>query len=1066
MARRASGARTAGSVAGLEQRMTLLAWLHARLGFVCAREALREMEQADEGFDADGRSHACTRLLSRSEHMRGVGREDLLRYDGNIRSALAAMNAGRTEPITLRYFQYLAALHAEVFLDFRLNRRAEMLAGLNEIVREKNIGRGLEGPYQPYSAADLNKLAFWMATGSGKTLLLHLNYRQFLHYNRDALDNVILITPNEGLSVQHLAELRASNIDARRFRPDGGVDLFGGFHGFHGADVIQVTEITKLVLEKRGEGESVPVEAFEGANLIFVDEGHKGSGGEAWRAVRDAMSATGFTFEYSATFGQALAAARNDELTAEYGKAIAFDYSYRHFYGDGYGKDFSVVNLEQTVGDHADVLLLANLLAFYQQQVAFAENPGAARRHNLERPLWTLVGASVNAVYSEKKQKRSDVLTAARFLHRVLADRQWATGTIEALLSGRSGLVDETGRDVVEGRFEYLAGRDALAVHEDLLGRTLRAPAGGGLHIHDIRGAEGELGLKAAGAEEYFGLIYIGDAGAFRKLVEADDSGITQEVDAISGSLFDGINRPDTTIEMLLGARKFLEGWNSWRVSSMGLLNLGRSEGAQIIQLFGRGVRLRGRDMTLKRSAAQPGGAPAHIRLLETLNVFALRASYMKKFREYLEREGLPLTETVELPLPIRPAPDLQGRNLVIPRLDEGREFKAEAAMLFQRENDGGRPVALDLSGRAQVVSGSGGRVATADASSGAGRRLSSESLDLVDWNAAYLDLLDHRTSRGFDNLAMTADGLRGILEADPPVYSLVADPGLAQPATLADRERLQEAVVAILCRYADGIWRRRRARWESGHMAYRLLDEADPNFRFNATGDASGGRYVVSVPLGRKGLIERLRQLLASDVELYDEESGELPRIHFDRHLYQPLLIEADGGRPDAIQTIPAGLRPSERRFVEDLKGYWSKRQAAGQQDGTEIFLLRNLSRTGVGFFENVGFYPDFILWIARGGEQRILFIEPHGMIHAPAYANDEKARLHEWLPELAERMAKPPGVTQVTLDSFIVSATSWEKLRTRYDDVSWTRERFAEKHILFQEGQGGHDYIAALFR
>ena len=106
-------------------------------------------------------------------------------------------------------------------------------------------------------------------------------------------------------------------------------------------------------MEKRGEGESVAVEAFEGNNLIFVDEGHKGSGGEAWREIRDALGETGFTFEYSATFGQALSAARNDVLTVEYSKAIAFDYSYRHFYNDGYGKDFHILNLleETTSGD-------------------------------------------------------------------------------------------------------------------------------------------------------------------------------------------------------------------------------------------------------------------------------------------------------------------------------------------------------------------------------------------------------------------------------------------------------------------------------------------------------------------------------------------------------------------------------------------------------------------------------------------------------------------------------------------------------------------------------------------
>ena len=84
---------------------------------------------------------------------------------------------------------------------------------------------------------------------------------------------------------------------------------------------IKVTEITKLVEDKQGGGVRVPVETFEGNNLIFVDEGHKGAGGEAWRGMRDALAETGFTFEYSATFGQALAAANNDALLTEYGKS-------------------------------------------------------------------------------------------------------------------------------------------------------------------------------------------------------------------------------------------------------------------------------------------------------------------------------------------------------------------------------------------------------------------------------------------------------------------------------------------------------------------------------------------------------------------------------------------------------------------------------------------------------------------------------------------------------------------------------------------------------------------------
>ena len=92
-----------------------------------------------------------------------------------------------------------------------------MLRSLNEFVERRNSNRRPNEQIRPFVAADLSKLAFWMATGSGKTLLLHLNYRQFLHYNQKPLDNILLITPNEGLSQQHLHELQASSIPAQRF---------------------------------------------------------------------------------------------------------------------------------------------------------------------------------------------------------------------------------------------------------------------------------------------------------------------------------------------------------------------------------------------------------------------------------------------------------------------------------------------------------------------------------------------------------------------------------------------------------------------------------------------------------------------------------------------------------------------------------------------------------------------------------------------------------------------------------------------------------------------------------
>jgi hypothetical protein len=374
----------------LEQRLVLLAWLNNLLGYKSNRDLLADTRGADEGFDAAGQSFLYHHLLSRGSQVK-VPAHHLARYDGNIRAHLAAINRGRAEPITLRYFQYLAALYAEIFLDRYFEGRRQMVADLNAFVQQRNDAKlPGEPPDEPFVKADLTKLAFWMATGSGKTLILHLNYLQFLRYNREPLDNILLITPNEGLTEQHLAELAASGISARRF------DLSHSGSWAAGPYVVQVIEITKLVEEKRGGGVTVPVDAFEGRNLIFVDEGHKGSGGEAWRGYRDALGATGFTFEYSATFGQALTAARNDPLTAEYGKAILFDYSYRYFYGDGYGKDFRILNLkEQTGEDQTETLLLGNLLSFHEQQRIFEEQAEALRPYNLDKPLWVFVGSTV-----------------------------------------------------------------------------------------------------------------------------------------------------------------------------------------------------------------------------------------------------------------------------------------------------------------------------------------------------------------------------------------------------------------------------------------------------------------------------------------------------------------------------------------------------------------------------------------------------------------------------------------------------------------------------------------------
>lgn len=1040
----------------LENRLVLLAWLNSLLGYKNNRELLEDCKTVAEGFGSDGRSFLYHHLIARGSQVK-ITADKLAEYDENIRLHLEKINRARTEKITLRYFQYLAALYTEIVLDRLFNARPQLLADLNAFVAERNLNRHpSEQKDEPFDNGDLNKLAYWMATGSGKTLLFHLNYYQFLHYNREPLDNILLITPYEGLSVQHLEELVASGIPARRF------DLNSGGLMTTDRNTIQVIEITKLVEEKRGGGVSVPVEAFEGRNLIFVDEGHKGSGGETWQKYRNALRATGFTFEYSATFGQALSAARNDPLTAEYGKAIVFDYSYKYFYQDGFGKDFRILNLkDETDREQTDLLLLGNLLSFYEQLRFYEDQSDVLRPYNLEKPLWVFVGSTVNAVYTENKQPRSDVLTVVRFLHRVLGQREWAISAIKTILDYRTGLTDGNGQDIFEGRFPLLRTNKLSPenLYHDILARVFHAHGSGGLHLCEIRSSPGELGLRATNAEEYFGLVYIRDTNEFKKLTEENAPEIILEQDAIAHSLFERINRPDSKILILIGAKKFMEGWNSWRVSSMGLLNIGQQEGSQIIQLFGRGVRLKGQGMSLKRSTALPGRHPQYIHLLETLNIFAVRANYMAQFRDYLEREGIELEPIIELPLFTWINQQHLQRGLVVPRTPDHRNFIQEKTLLL--EPDPSINIRVDLSVKVEAIQSTNQGVFRVLTQAGSGKRVPSESLAWVDWQSVYLDLLAYKERKGLTNLIILPDAPRRVLENGS--FELVADKATFFPRSFEDRSRLQEAVANLLRRYVDKFYQVQRERWEAQIMEYRELDDKDPNLQLIVYKGKPA--YMVKVKSTERELIQMIENLIGKKDELYQRENEGLPRIYFDRHIYLPLLLEND-----RIKITPPGLNQSEMQFVQDLRDFWEQERNSLLQ-GKDLFLLRNLSRgKGVGFFEERGFYPDFILWVIDGQEQNIVFIEPHGMIYSRPYAYDDKVRLHERLPELAAEIGKRSGQDNIRLDSYIVSATPYPDLKRRYDDGNWDLNRFTQAHILFQErprldGEP-YDYIEIILR
>ena len=148
-----------------------------------------------------------------------------------------------------------------------------------------------------------------------------------------------------------------------------------------------------------------------------------------------------------------------------------------------------------------------------------------------------------------------------------------------------------------------------------------------------------------------------------------------------------------------------------------------------------------------------------------------------------------------------------------------------------------------------------------------------------MDWERAYLDLLEYKERKGLTNLVIRPDTPRRIL-CDHRASEAI-QPGRrrfrVRPESFAGTALLQEAVVNILRKYAENFYRVRRERWDSKHMVYKTLDESDPNLSFNQAlvKERKSGRYVVKIQRSEKDLVSAVEKLIGEVERLYKEEQG-----------------------------------------------------------------------------------------------------------------------------------------------------------------------------------------------
>lgn len=229
-----------------------------------------------------------------------------------------------------------------------------------------------------------------------------------------------------------------------------------------------------------------------------------------------------------------------------------------------------------------------------------------------------------------------------------------------------------------------------------------------------------------------------------------------------------------------------------------------------------------------------------------------------------------------------------------------------------------------------------------------------------------------------------------------------------------------------------------------SQFLEVKTLGRNDPNFI---------AEYQLFIEQSQGAIIRKLTELkekIAQNTMPQEVPIGQdFSVFEFLEHLYKPLIYIDESRYREIVKIQPVALNPGEKRFVDDLKRYFETHPEFFES--RKLFLLRNMSRKGVGFFEANNFYPDFILWLVEGERQYVAFIDPKGLRLVDGFDNP-KIKFHRTVKEEIESRLHDP---LLSLSSHIVTPTSYRQIRfwRPEEDMAY----FNRYNVYFQEEHRG---------
>ena len=832
----------------------------------------------------------------------------------------------------------------------KANRRNQRQNPVFRILSEFITPQGEEIPYRHI----INRMCFWMATGSGKTLVM-IKLIEYLHslqqHGEIPSRNILVLAPSEHL----LGQIRRS---IEEFNQTG---LF--------LDFVPLREIHRVRQGRLGTSDVITVYYHRSDNVsdaqkealidyrcyendgkwyILLDEAHKGGKEDSKRqAYYAVMAREGFLFNFSATFTD-----KEDIVTT------VKKYNLKEFVNGARGKNIYLNEEEYTAfKDRSDEvnrserekIVLKSLLTFAcvsRRVFELREKINIPELYHL--PLMLTL---VNSVNTNVEKERNDLWAFFQIL------REMASGEIEESLfeEAKSSLVEDWQRR--NGGFVFEErGAEHLRKNDSFLKRMTIADVRKAVFLSGKKGAlqlirsrdNKELAFQLKNADSPFALIRIGDTSKWRKdlLAGYEETAAMQET-----SYFDGLEQ--SPITLLMGSRSFFESWDSNRPNVINYINIGGSDAKKfVVQSIGRGVRIetlpgkRRRYSFLPNSDEKVKIAGLHddeVILPETLFLFATNRNAVKAVLEGLWTEKSATFEKLDgIEKAQVPTIDGEKMSLLIPKYREAEKDLNQSQFAMSKRTQQRFSRWLKRTSDAVFMVWNGfdkGRLAALQSMVKDEKKYKIQP----EKDYARLPFLQERLLSYLSKMGKVTDGVRA----------------------LEDQDVVHFREIRVLSKHFDEIQRKikevkqeRLSYQEIREMTWRLEE-----------GEIGWDEFAHRV--SRKGEV-RFKDLIIKKIV---------------GHYYLPIILGNE--KADYIRHI-IKVR-SEVEFLSSLEDWLKGRRLswdAWMFTKIDEFWDKNIY---IPYYDGKvndyrRFLPDFVFWMRKGDEYRIVFVDPKGIEHTSA--------------------------------------------------------------------------------